>query len=236
MTDQTKTALLSKLRAPVAGERAAFIAWLTGSYPNAYSEPEAVRLWHHGHVSALAWQERSRRAALACAPVVDTQDVPHDTGNPEADRLIGRLMSSDPDFDDCADAARLIRALASAPVAGEAELNTERNLGFNAGICVALQVVTSMDCGVTWREIVTVAGKKEMLDYAANVAPEEWELAGFKTYAMSEMNERKPRKRAAAAAPQASEPECSCPSGDGSLRHPCAAHPAQGADGGAVNG
>lgn len=28
------------------------------------------------------------------------------------------------------------------------------------------------------------------------------------------------------AAPQASEAECSCPSGDGSLRHPCAVHPA----------
>lgn len=64
-------ALLSKLRAEgvqTGDERESFIAWLTGSYPNAYSEPEAVRLWHHKHVSALAWQ---RRAALASAPVAD---------------------------------------------------------------------------------------------------------------------------------------------------------------------
>lgn len=38
------------------------------------------------------------------------------------------------------------------------------------------------------------------------------------------------------AAPQASEAECSCPSGNGSLRHPRAVHPAQRADGGAVDG
>lgn len=94
--------------------------------------------------------------------------------------------------------------VASAPVSGGEQSSAERTLGFNAGICVALQVVTSMDCGVTWREIVTAAGKKKLLDYAAHVEPEEWELAGFKQYAMSEMNERKPRKRAAIATPQAS--------------------------------
>lgn len=35
-----------------------------------------------------------------------------DTRNAEADRLINRLMSSDPEFDDCVDAARLIRWMA----------------------------------------------------------------------------------------------------------------------------
>ncbi|WP_454674875.1 hypothetical protein [Achromobacter pestifer] len=34
------------------------------------------------------------------------------------------------------------------------------------------------------------------------------------------------------AAPQASEAVCSCPSGDGSLRHPCAVHPPSDKDGG----
>jgi hypothetical protein len=34
-----------------------------------------------------------------------------DTGNPEADRVISRLMSSDPEFQDCSDAALLIRKL-----------------------------------------------------------------------------------------------------------------------------
>lgn len=66
--------MLSKLRAEgvqAGDERAAFVAWLTGAYPDAYSEPEAMRLWHHEHVAALAWEERGRRAALASAPVAD---------------------------------------------------------------------------------------------------------------------------------------------------------------------
>ena len=76
---------LVKLRTPVADERAAFTAWLAGSYPSVYSEPEAVRLWHHGHVAALAWQERGRRAALASAPVA---------GEAQADDLNKKLFEA----------------------------------------------------------------------------------------------------------------------------------------------
>ena len=36
---------------------------------------------------------------------------PVDTGNPEANRIIGRLASSDPDFEDCVDAVALIHKL-----------------------------------------------------------------------------------------------------------------------------
>jgi len=64
-----ESALLSKLRAEgvqAGDDRAEFVAWLTGSYPNTYSEPDAVRFWHQGHVSALAW--KAGRAALASAP------------------------------------------------------------------------------------------------------------------------------------------------------------------------
>lgn len=35
-----------------------------------------------------------------------------DTGIPEADKLIGRLLSDDPDFQDCDDAADYIRKMA----------------------------------------------------------------------------------------------------------------------------
>lgn len=46
------------------------------------------------------------------APVPrQAEAVPSDTGNAEADRLINRLMSADPEFDDCADAAAFIRRL-----------------------------------------------------------------------------------------------------------------------------
>ncbi|MFQ1084919.1 hypothetical protein [Bordetella trematum] len=76
---------LVKLRTPVADERAAFTAWLAGSYPSAYSEPEAVRLWHHRHVAALAWQERGRRAALASALVA---------GEAQADDLNKKLFEA----------------------------------------------------------------------------------------------------------------------------------------------
>lgn len=47
----------------------------------------------------------------AGARALDPRDVLADTGHPEADRLIGRLTSADPDFDDCTDAAVLIRHL-----------------------------------------------------------------------------------------------------------------------------
>lgn len=66
---------------------------------------------------------------------------------------------------------------------------------FLAGICVALQVVTSMDCGVTWAEIVQTAGVDDLLRYAAFVEPEEWQLAGFAKYARSELHRGRPRSK-----------------------------------------
>lgn len=38
-------------------------------------------------------------------------DCAGDTGNADADRIIDRLMSSDPDFNDCLDAAVFIRQM-----------------------------------------------------------------------------------------------------------------------------
>lgn len=46
----------------------------------------------------------------AAAPT-QAGEYPAGTGNQEADRIIGRLASSDPDFDDCADAVALIHKL-----------------------------------------------------------------------------------------------------------------------------
>lgn len=48
------------------------------------------------------------RKALTAQP---QQEPVGDTGNPEADSVINRLMSDDPDFDDCTNAAVLIRKL-----------------------------------------------------------------------------------------------------------------------------
>lgn len=65
---------------------------------------------------------------------------------------------------------------------------------FLLGVCVALQTVTSMDCGVTWRQIVESVGVDDILYYAAWIEPEEWELAGFARYARRELRRGQPPK------------------------------------------
>ena len=65
---------------------------------------------------------------------------------------------------------------------------------FLAGVCVSLQVITAMDCGVTWAEVVRAAGEDKILRYASHVEPEEWELAGFEKYALRELHRGKPRR------------------------------------------
>ena len=85
---------------------------------------------------------------------------------------------------------------------GEAGANLTAVLGvpvverddFLAGVCVSLQVITAMDCGVTWAEIVRAVGEDKIIRYASHIEPEEWELAGFKKYAMQELRRGKPRK------------------------------------------
>ncbi|WQI19802.1 hypothetical protein U2S91_16865 [Stenotrophomonas maltophilia] len=67
---------------------------------------------------------------------------------------------------------------------------------FLAGICVALQCVTAQDSGVLWAEIVRAVGVDDMLQYATFIEPEEWDLAGFSTYASIELGRRKPRSKA----------------------------------------
>lgn len=67
---------------------------------------------------------------------------------------------------------------------------------FLAGICVALQCVTAQDSGVLWAEIVRAVGVDDLLKYATFIEPEEWDLAGFSTYASIELGRRKPRSKA----------------------------------------
>ncbi|RZS80609.1 hypothetical protein [Pigmentiphaga kullae] len=80
------------------------------------------------------------------------------------------------------------------------------NNSFNAGVCVALQVVRAMDCGVTWAEIVRASGEDELLYYAAHIEPEEWKLAGFDHYAKDELGRGKPPKRRRVRATAAGSP------------------------------
>lgn len=73
-------------------------------------------------------------------------------------------------------------------------MNNETQDSFLQGVCVSLAVITAHDNGVMWAELVRTVGVDELLNYAAHVEPDEWELAGFSIYADSELNRRKPRK------------------------------------------
>lgn len=70
------------------------------------------------------------------------------------------------------------------------------DIAFSRGVCVALQVVTSMDQAVLWREIVLACDEEKLLYFAAHIEPEEWELAGFAQYAAGELQCDKPAAQA----------------------------------------
>ena len=61
------------LAAPAASadERAAYVAFLAGKFPQTYSKEDAEHWWDHGHVSALTWQAARAVAAAPAAPAVD---------------------------------------------------------------------------------------------------------------------------------------------------------------------
>ena len=61
-----------------------------------------------------------------------------------------------------------------------------RDEGFNAGTIAALAVITAMDCGVTWAEVVRAAGTQQILRHALTNEG-DWEWAGFKKYAVKEL-------------------------------------------------
>jgi hypothetical protein len=73
---------------------------------------------------------------------------------------------------------------------------------FLGGVCVALALVTVYDEATLWRQIVRSVGTESLLNYAANVNPEDWQLAGFGKYAQAELGKGKPLP-----APQAGEVE-----------------------------
>jgi len=85
------------------------------------------------------------------------------------------------------------RAIAARQPVGEHGEGDE----FLAGVCLALQCVTAQDSGVLWAEIVRAVGVDDLLQYATFTEPAEWDLAGFSTYASTELNRRRPRSKAA---------------------------------------
>lgn len=69
---------------------------------------EYAVLREHGSAAQYDAAGRAVEAALRDAPQTEPTER---TGNPEVDRVLDRLDSSDPDFDDCAAAAALIYKL-----------------------------------------------------------------------------------------------------------------------------
>jgi hypothetical protein len=65
-------------------------------------------------------------------------------------------------------------------------IKAARDEGFTDGTIAALGVITAMDCPVTWAGVVRAAGTQNVLRRA--IAQEgDWEWAGFKKYAVSEL-------------------------------------------------
>jgi hypothetical protein len=89
---------------------------MTGWLDDACTSAEILKQWIESlHATPSAPVEAGR--------AVEEAEPAANTGNAEADRIINRLMSSDPDFQDCTDAAALIQRLAapaSQAVSGQA--------------------------------------------------------------------------------------------------------------------
>jgi hypothetical protein len=107
-------------------EREAFETWCLATERDLYVERLGLGYFHP--VTSVLWDcWRASAASPATAPqsgesyeeYVCGKCWPHkcscfiaaDTGNTEADKIIGRLMSNDPDFEDCTSAAVFIRKL-----------------------------------------------------------------------------------------------------------------------------
>jgi hypothetical protein len=93
-------------------------------------------------------------------------------------------------------------AIAKPAPAGVPVAVSEWEDGFMGGVCVALATVKAHGDNAIWRDIVRSVGVDNALNYAANVNPEDWDLAGFSEYAQAELGKDRP-----APLPQAGEGE-----------------------------
>ncbi|MBO1012294.1 hypothetical protein IPU70_01940 [Achromobacter sp. SD115] len=87
----------------------------------AFAKPTGSQAQSDLLAAATIWRKHVSRptsAPVADERAVDPRDILGDTGHAEVDRLIGRLTSADPDFDDCTDAAALLRRLVLEEIKG----------------------------------------------------------------------------------------------------------------------
>jgi len=212
-------ALLSKLRAE--GVQAGDDVQL----PAPDATIETIPYWDAGHMKMYA--RNAVRAALASTPVADP--APQYAYSDD-----GRTVTM-------TNADRAPRYRESAPVAGSTlplekalhELVSKIAPGLDTGDLLqdAQRASTMLDTAPVAGEATEDAfddGWRE----AANWSGRDDLLADMDSFAYKAARARCVGKLNQLAAPQASEAVCSCPTGDGSLRHPCAVHPPGDKDGG----
>lgn len=159
--------------------------------PVADAEELSLEAQEHGHRRyeqgfAAGWGQCAASAPVASAEVMDALNW--------VDDFIARCNRDD--RGSCESVNILRRALASAPVAGEALTR----------FCPECGLVGNVASG--YRSCCPDGGSARMIPVSlAKKCRDNFLLAINRD-----------------AAPQASDAQCSCPSGDGSLRHPCAVH------------
>lgn len=111
---------------------------------------------------------------LAMAPAPLQQGEYPATGNPEADRVLGRLNSSDPEFDDCAEAAALIYKLV-AEIKGPEGFSTWKDAAvYERGLRATLETTINTASPLAY---LYTDGKHPGLDFEH--APAEYLRPGF---------------------------------------------------------
>jgi hypothetical protein len=177
-----------------------------------YDEQEARRAFAQSE--GRGWNcylfEYARRAALASAPVAATRGPVKE----RADFAIW-LTRTFPSLYTSADAARFLDDGHQASLAWQAHWTAGAHISTLASAPVAGEAQPVCWIYRTHLESLRDDGADEASVYRGDagraIGPDEVPLY---------------------AAPQASEAVCSCPTGDGSLRHPCAVHPPGNKDGG----
>lgn len=92
---------------------------------------ESVRCFHDLGAELIAPELLANLLAVTSVKAeqvqCDPRDITGDTGRADVDAMIGRLTSADPDFNDCADAAALLRRLVMEEISGPVGYATWRD-------------------------------------------------------------------------------------------------------------
>jgi hypothetical protein len=167
--------------APEAGEVGELVAGLSE-----IAQILRTLQWHPRWVAKLAraatlLQQQESRVAFLRYVLID------------CGQAVGGLVNQSCSDSFLLDVATVVRlAIAKPAPAGVSVAVSDWEDVFMGGVCVALATAKAHGDNVIWREIVRSVGVDNALNYAANVNPEDWDLAGFSEYAQLELGKGKP--------------------------------------------